>query len=177
MLSKINDCLRPYQNRSIVLVGHGFPNALAMLEALGFDFQKKNRVVAKLDTHLLVRDLQMGQLSLKNLLMELNCPCNLGFHNAGNDANFTLQAFLLPGAKAIKAVESNETLERVEIFWWIAVGDVSSRKKKKWIRRKGAKTRTLEEQEDIREKRRQRREFCSQMALACKYNSIKCFGV
>jgi hypothetical protein len=158
MLSKINDCLRIYQNRSIILVGHGVSNDLAALKALGFDFQE-NLVIAKLDTHLLARDLQMGHLTLKNLLMELNCPCNLKFHNAGNDANFTLRALLLLGIKAIGAAESNETSERVKILWWIAMEEVLSRKKKKCMRRKAAKTRTLEEQEEIRAKRRQHREL------------------
>jgi hypothetical protein len=127
-----------------------------VLKALGFDFQN---VIAKFDTYLLARDLQMGHLTLKNLLMELNCPCNLKFHNAGNDANFTLRALLLLGVKAIKAADSNETSERVEILWWIAMEEVLSRKKKKYIRRKAAKTRTLKEQEEIRAKRRQYREL------------------
>jgi len=158
ILSKINDCLRIYQNRSIILVGHGASSDLAALKALGFDFQEK-LVIAKLATYQLARDLQMGQLTLKNLLMELNCPCNLKFHNAGNDANFTLQALLLLGIKAIGAAESNQTSERVEILWWIAMEEVLSRKKKRCIRRKAAKTRTLEEQQEIRAKRRQQREL------------------
>jgi hypothetical protein len=40
MLSKINDCLRICQNRSIILVGHGASSDLAALKAFGFDFQK-----------------------------------------------------------------------------------------------------------------------------------------
>ena len=158
MLLKINNCLRIYQNRSIILVGHGVSSDLAALKALGFDFQE-NLVIAKLDTYLLARDLQMGHLTLKNLLMELNCPCNLKFHNAGNDANFTLRALLLLGIKAIGTAESSETSERVKILWWIAMEGVLSQKKKKCIRRKAAKTRTLEEQEEIRVKRRQHREL------------------
>ena len=55
ILSKINDCLRTYQNRSIILVGHGISNDLTTLKALGFDFQE-NLVIAKLDTYLLARD-------------------------------------------------------------------------------------------------------------------------
>lgn len=158
MLSKINDCLRIYQNRSIVLVGHGVSNDLAALNALGFDFQE-NLVIAKLDTYLLARDLQMGHLTLKNLLIELNCPCNLKLHNAGNDANFTLRALLLLGIRVIEAAESNETSERVQILWWIAMKGVLSRKKKKFMRQKAARTRTFEEQEEIRAKRRERREL------------------
>jgi hypothetical protein len=160
ILSKINDCLRIYQNRSIILVGHGASSDLAALKALGFDFQE-NLVIAKLDTYQLARDLQMGQLTLKNLLMELECPCDLKFHNAGNDANFTLRALLLLllGIKAIGAAESNETSERVEILWWIAMEEVLSRKRKRCIRRKAAKTRTLEEQEEIQANRRQQREL------------------
>jgi hypothetical protein len=159
MLSKIEDCLHIYQNRNIILVGHGFANDLAALKALGFDFQK-NQVIEKLDTYLLARDLQMGHLTLKNLLMEVGYPCNLKFHNAGNDANFTLRALLLLGIKAIRAAVSNETSERerVRILWWITMEEVLSRKRKKHIQRKAAKTRTLEEQEEIRAKRQQHRE-------------------
>jgi len=156
MLLKIKHSLHVYRNRNIILVGHGFSNDLAALKALGFDFQE-HLIIAKLDTYLLARDLQMGHLTLKNLLMELNCPCNLKFHNAGNDANFTLRALLLLGIKAIGAAENNK--ERVKIFWWIAMEEVLSREKKKCIRRKAAKTRTFEEQEEIRVERRQRREL------------------
>jgi hypothetical protein len=118
MLSKIEDCLHIYQNRNIILVRHRVANDLAALKALRFDFQK-NQVIEKLDIYLLVRDLQMGHLTLKNLLIGLGYPCNLKFHNTGNDANFTLRALLLLGIKAIKAAESNETSERekVKILW------------------------------------------------------------
>jgi hypothetical protein len=97
----------------------------------------------------------MGHLTLKNLLTELSCPCNLKFHNAGNNADFSLRALLLLGINAIGAAESNEKLKREEILWWIAMEEVLSPKKKKCMRRKAAKTRTLEEQEEIRAKRRQ----------------------
>ena len=164
MLSKINNCLRIYQNRSIILVGHGVSSDLAALKARGFDFEK-NLVIAKLDTYLLARDLQMGYFTLKNLLIELNCPCNLKFHNAGNDANFALHALLLLGIKAIGTAESSETSERVKILWWIAMEEVLSRKRKKCIRRKAAKIRTLEEQEEVRVKRRQHRELIGKRCL------------
>ena len=101
----------------------------------------------------------LNVIQLENLLMELNCPCNLKFHNAGNDANFTLRALLLLGIKAIGTAENSETSERVKILWWIAMEGVLSQKKKKCIRRKAAKIRTLEEQEEIRVKRRQHREL------------------
>jgi hypothetical protein len=83
------------------------------LKALGFDFQE-NLVITKLDTYLLARNLQMGHLTLKNLLMDLDCPCNFKFHNVDN-ANFTLRALLLLSIKAIGAAESNEISERVKI--------------------------------------------------------------
>ncbi|TVY49040.1 hypothetical protein LOCC1_G001340 [Lachnellula occidentalis] len=158
MLSKINNCLRVYQDRSIVLVGHGVFTELRALKALGFDFQE-HRVIAKLDTYLLAQDLQLGHFRLRNLLVELECRCNINFHNAGNDANYTLRALLLLAIKAIGAVESRETAERVRIFWWIAVEEVSSRKWQKCMRRKAAKIWTLEEQEEIRVKRREYREL------------------
>lgn len=85
MLSKINDCLRMHQNRNIVLVGHGFSSDLAVLKALGFDFQE-NMVITKLDIYILAQKLQMGEFSLGNLLLKLKCHCNSKLHNAGNDA-------------------------------------------------------------------------------------------
>jgi hypothetical protein len=97
-----------------------------LLNSRAWENYQDNLVIAKFDTYLLARDLQMGHLTLKNLLMGLNCPCNLRFHNAGNDANFTLRALLLLGIKAIGVVESNETSERVEILWWIAMEEVLS---------------------------------------------------
>jgi hypothetical protein len=99
----------------------------------------------------------MGHLSLKNLLTELNCPCDLNFHNAGNDANLTLRALLLLGVKAIE--ENNIMPERVEILRRVAVEAVLSRRKQKRYRRKAAKMRTFEEQEEIRAERRQRAEL------------------
>jgi hypothetical protein len=104
----------------------------------------------------------MGNLSLKNLLMELNCPCKFKFHNAGNDANFTLRALLLLGIKAIGAAESKGTSESLKVLWWIAMEEVLSPQKKKCMRQKAAKTRSLGEQEEIqliRVKQRQRREL------------------
>jgi hypothetical protein len=161
MLSRINTCLRAYQDRSIVLVGHGMSSDLSALRALGLDFKQ---VVAKLDTYLLARNVKLGELSLKNLLVELKVPCNLKFHNAGNDANVALRALLLLGIKAIGATEGIEISERVQTLWWIAMGDVTSRKLRKnmHMRRKLAKTWSLEGQEDyedIREQRRRKREM------------------
>ncbi len=101
---------------------------------------------------------------MKNLILELNFPYNLKFHNAGNDANFSLRALLLLGIKAIGAAESNETSE---ILWRIVIEEVLSRKKKRCMRRKAAKTQRLEEQEEIRAKRRQQRELCGS-TLPCK---------
>ncbi|KAH6715088.1 hypothetical protein BKA61DRAFT_721797 [Leptodontidium sp. MPI-SDFR-AT-0119] len=170
MLSRINGCLRVYQDRNIVLVGHGVPGDMAVLKDLGFDFQE-NRVVARLDTYLLARDLQMGHLSLENLLIKLNCPCNLKFHNAGNDANCALRALLLLGVKAIEALEGIEatslgakassrgTSNRADLLWWVAMEELLSRKMKWCIQRKAARIRTPEEQVEPRAKRQQHREL------------------
>lgn len=91
MLSKINDCLRIYQNRRIIFVEHGVSIDLDALKAHRFNFQQ-NLVIAKLDTYLLAQDLQMGYLTLNTLLIELKCPCNLKFLIVGIDANFALRA-------------------------------------------------------------------------------------
>ena len=153
MLSKINNCLRMYQDRSIVLVGHGMSGDLAALNALRFDFVN-TPFIAKMDTCLLARDLHMGQLKLKNLLEKLDCPCNFRLHNAANDANYTLRALLLLGIKAIGELENREMFKTLEKLWWIAKGGLLSKMQRKYWRRKIAKTLTLEEQEEVREQRR-----------------------
>lgn len=115
MLIKINNCLRIYQNRSIILVGHGISGDLAAIKALGFDFQE-NQVIAKLDTYLLARYLQMGDFTFENLLMELKCPSNFKLHNGGNDANVALRALLSLGVKAIWAGKATKRRRESRYF-------------------------------------------------------------
>ncbi|KAL2061898.1 hypothetical protein VTL71DRAFT_7276 [Oculimacula yallundae] len=175
MLSMIQDCLSTYQDRNIVLVGHGLPGDLAAIRALGFDLQK-NKVVVILDTYLLAQDLQMGEFSLRKLLIELNCPCRMALHNAANDANFALRALLLLGIKAIEVeegvqsaevAESNECVKRIRLFWWTAMaGLLSKRERNEWrryFRRRAVVNRTLEEQDAVREERRKRRQLIDAM--------------
>lgn len=57
------------------------------------------------------------------------------FHNAANEASFTLCALRSLGIKVI-GEESSDMAERVGMLWWIAMGDVVSRKKRKNVRRK-----------------------------------------
>lgn len=178
MLQRIIDCLP--RDRNIVLVGHGFRGDLAALKALGFDFQRSS-IIAVFDTYRLAQE--MGkQLSLGKLLTEMDCPYSR-LHNAGNDANFTLRALILlaikfPGA-ATEGIETeeaedtesdelggknNELVERVELLRSVAGNQLSStvkrpKTRKKKLRKKDiAKTWTLEQQEEIREERRRKRE-------------------
>jgi len=156
MLSKINACLKSYQDRNIFLIGHWMSGDLDALSELGFDF---GRITQSLDTCLLLRRLQLRRPSLYSLLAKLDFPCShMKFHNAGNDANLTLRALLLLGIKATEKTGAKGVSERVERLWMVAMRDVILRRLCKYMRRSFGWTRSLEEQEEIREQRRQKRE-------------------
>jgi len=90
MLAFVQICIP--QNRKLVLVGHDIGNDLNVLQRLGFDIRA--HVVGIFDTALIGRKPGTG---LKNTLMSLGCDF-YGFHNSGNDANFTLKVLLLLAA-------------------------------------------------------------------------------
>lgn len=57
-------------------------------------FEKISTIIAKFDTFYIARDLLNMQFSPRKLLQTLQFP-NEKCHNAGNDAHFTLRAFLM----------------------------------------------------------------------------------
>jgi hypothetical protein len=57
-------------------------------------FEEVGTIVAKLDTTYIAREVLGMNFKLQGLLKTLGCP-NENIHNAGNDANFALRAFLL----------------------------------------------------------------------------------
>jgi hypothetical protein len=77
--------------RNIVLVGYGLRSDLLVLRKRGIMFES---IVAKLDTTYIAREVLGMNFKLQGLLKTLGCP-NENIHNAGNDANFALRAFLL----------------------------------------------------------------------------------
>ncbi|KAI1114252.1 hypothetical protein F5Y14DRAFT_188648 [Nemania sp. NC0429] len=95
------------QLQAIILVGHSIREDLKILRLLGIDISTIAPIVAVLDTHTLSRfvlpphhpnvPILPGQnFSLKGVLAQLSCqPPITAFHNAGNDAMFSLLAALL----------------------------------------------------------------------------------
>lgn len=152
------------RNRKIVLVGHGVQAEMAVLTALGFDFQPS--IIAILDTSYISFELEISPCSLGRLLNVLECPIsNSRLHNAGNDANFTLRALILLAIKAYKMQELNTLLTREDNWARIeALQDIATRpvlgvkqKTRKPRKKALAKIWSLEKQEEMREERRQRR--------------------
>lgn len=156
ILTRINNCLRVYQNRSIIRAS----KRSCCIKRSWIWFPRKSGYCNFRYISTCTR-LQMGEFRLKKLLAELECPCHhFNFHNAGNDANVALRALIFLGIQAIEAVESKEMLERVNMLWWIVMKELISPRRKQWFYRKVRnERRTLDGQEEIREKRRQHREL------------------
>lgn len=105
--------------RSIVLVGHSLGQDLKILRLLGIDPARVGPISTIIDTHSMARflfppyhpnhPLQPGQdFSLAGVLAELGCLLDRsGFHNAGNDAVYSLHAMLLLAIKAGTAREAD----------------------------------------------------------------------
>lgn len=88
-LFHIPDERNPQNFRHIVLISHGLRQELLILRHRGIMFEEISTIVAKFDTTYLARDVFGLNFGLQNLLRTLQCPSE-HFHNAGNDANFTL---------------------------------------------------------------------------------------
>lgn len=103
--------------RNIALVGHSIGEDLRILRLLGIDISKTAPILTIIDTHTISRYIfppfhpnsrpEPGQnFSLAGVLGELGCrPPTSEFHNAGNDATYSLYAMLL---LAIKSGTSRE---------------------------------------------------------------------
>ena len=99
------------QKRDIVLVGQSIKLDLKILQRLDTNVFDLAPIVTTIDTYLLARytlppfnpniRLQPDQdFSLSGILSQLGCrPSQAEFHNAGNDATFTLYAMLLLAIK------------------------------------------------------------------------------
>lgn len=97
--------------RKIVLVGHSIREDLRVLRLLGIDLSSLTHILAIIDTHTISRFTfppyhpslipEIGQaFSLAAVLARLGCrPHPSEFHNAGNDAVYTLYAMLLLAIK------------------------------------------------------------------------------
>lgn len=100
------------RNRNIVLVGHGLHNELNIMDALGFRPGNHAKIIATMDTELLANQVEgwKQKTNLKSLIRSLELvpkffhipgasPRLRRFHNAGNDAAYTLEALLLLSVK------------------------------------------------------------------------------
>ncbi|KAF8854249.1 hypothetical protein BDZ45DRAFT_759460 [Acephala macrosclerotiorum] len=81
------------RNRPIVLIGHAISNELAVLRSLKFDL--KTGVAGIFDTQAMMqRIFCYPSIRLSDLLQKFRMEFR-GLHIAGNDANFTMRAFML----------------------------------------------------------------------------------
>lgn len=78
---------------NVVLVGHALKNDIAYLSLLGIDPLDMPNVVMRIDTQSIAATSKKQRPSLRNLLSALELPAE-HFHNAGNDAYYTLRALL-----------------------------------------------------------------------------------
>ncbi|KAH8673630.1 hypothetical protein BX600DRAFT_210920 [Xylariales sp. PMI_506] len=86
--------------RPIVLVGHDTLVDLRFLQRVGYDFEALEQFMDEIDTKAMFQGVQFAAdgRSLQHMCAELGIPGS-DFHNAGNDAVFTMRAML---AMAIK---------------------------------------------------------------------------
>ncbi len=95
------------QLRAIILIGHSIREDLKILRLVGIDISTIAPIVAVIDTYTLSRfvlpphhpnvpTLPGQDFSLRGVLAQLGCrPPIATFHNAGNDAVYSLLAMLL----------------------------------------------------------------------------------
>jgi hypothetical protein len=92
--------------RNIVLVGHSIICGIIYLQQLGIGLYATAPVVAIPDALGMAKHVLGRGYTLSALLNELECPCKASdFHNAGNDATYTLHAMLM---LTIKSGEGRE---------------------------------------------------------------------
>jgi len=83
-------------DRDIVLVGHALPGDLANIRfTLGHSMTSFPGVVATLDTFDIVRKAKGTSNDLKSVYERLSRETAWGYHNAGNDAVYTLRTLLM----------------------------------------------------------------------------------
>ncbi|KAI1193401.1 hypothetical protein F5X97DRAFT_314244 [Nemania serpens] len=116
------------QLRGIVLIGHSVREDVKILRLLGIDISTIAPIIAVIDTHTVSRfvlppyhpniPILPGQdFSLRGVLAELDCrPPIATFHNAGNDAVYSLLAMLLLAVRnsAVRKAELSAS-ERVNL--------------------------------------------------------------
>jgi hypothetical protein len=108
----------PKALRKIALVGHSTMSDIIYLERLGVDLYESASVLEIFDTHSMSKLVFGRGFTVGALLGQLECPCEASdFHNAGNDATYTLHAMLMLAIKGSESREmslpENESLEHL----------------------------------------------------------------
>lgn len=82
--------------RPVILVGHGIKNDLNYLSKIGYNVWNVPQIHDEVDTSKMYRRLERAQneRGLEAICSELGW-CGFDFHNAGNDAYYTLQSMLI----------------------------------------------------------------------------------
>lgn len=99
-------------SRKFILVGHGFSFEIQVLKGLGINLAFAPMVENILDTHYLSLEAFGQDFNLSRLMRQLGIEGS-HFHNAGNDASFSLRAMLLLAIHNFSEVEDSQqsTLE------------------------------------------------------------------
>lgn len=83
--------------RILAFIGHGINNAVTIMKEMGIDVHSVPSIVRIFDTECLARTVFGDSLpcaSLQNVVQKTGLiPVQESFHNAGNDAAYTLKAF------------------------------------------------------------------------------------
>jgi hypothetical protein len=108
LLDHIQALVPPFRN--LVFVGHGMFHDLQALQALQFCFPAS--LSAILDTSKIAKDVFGYWVGSLGKLLTLKCP-NDQLHCAGNDANFTLKAFLLLASLSLEMLGKDQDMASV----------------------------------------------------------------
>lgn len=110
--------MSPKQTRNIILVGHGLSFEIKVLKGLGIDLNLASSVIEIFDTEFLGYEVfgKDFKCSLSHVVQRTGI---LGgsFHNAGNDANFSLRAMFLLACHRYDTLKTNIPLQtRLETY-------------------------------------------------------------
>jgi hypothetical protein len=104
--------------RKIVLVGHGIANEIHILRQLGVNLELSPVIVGVFDTSLLARDI-MGQATkcrLVDVARRFDMDAS-NFHNAGNDANYTLRILLMLAMNHCEGISMTSSQSKLVEFY------------------------------------------------------------
>lgn len=95
----------------MILVGHGIANDLTYLKKIGYNVWRVPQFLDEVDTQSMFRRLQRSPngRSLESVCRELGHP-GYDFHNAGNDAYYTLQSMTVMALRQMVNPPTPESL-------------------------------------------------------------------